>query len=98
MKQRISETYSEPSQTSKMELFVKIVKSWNPLSIFAKSSIIDVWQCSEDNSEFSCKWSHFWRGTDIPNTKLNESVTEWYRCGKCGAMEKNVQSTCVATK
>ena len=27
----------------------------------------------------------------------NQSVTEWYRYGKCRAMDKNL-STCVATK
>ena len=41
-KQRLSEAYPEPSQTSKMELFVKIVKGGNPLTIFEKSSILDV--------------------------------------------------------
>ena len=30
MKERLSETYPEPVQTSKMELFVKIVKGRNP--------------------------------------------------------------------
>ena len=41
MKQRVSEVYSEPSQTSKMELLVKIVNSRNPLIIFVKCSIFD---------------------------------------------------------
>ena len=37
----ISEAYSEPCQTSKMELFTKIVNGYEPLAIFA-------WQsCSE---------------------------------------------------
>ena len=35
------------------------------------------------------------RGTNISNTHekstKNQSVTEWYRCGKCGAMDKNVE-------
>ena len=35
------EAYSEPCQTSKMELFKKIV------NIFAKRSILDVWQGSK---------------------------------------------------
>ena len=34
--------YLEPSQTSKMELLVNIVNGWKPLTIFAKSSILDV--------------------------------------------------------
>ena len=33
---------SEPSQTSKMELFPKIVNGFQPFTIFVKSSIIDV--------------------------------------------------------
>ena len=35
-----------------------------------------------------------WRGTVIPttheNSALNQSVTEWHRCGKCCAMDKNI--------
>ena len=30
-----------------MERFAKIVNSWKPLSIFRKSSILDLWQCSK---------------------------------------------------
>ena len=37
-----SEAHSEPSQTSKLKLFVKIVHSRKPLTNFAKRSIIDV--------------------------------------------------------
>ena len=37
------EVYLESTQTSMMELFVKVVKSWNPLTISSlKSSIIEV--------------------------------------------------------
>ena len=53
MKQRVSEASSEPSQTTKMELFVKIAKDWNPLIIFKESSILDIRQISEYASEFS---------------------------------------------
>ena len=38
---RTAEVYSEPSQTSTMELFVKIVKSFQMLTIFIKGSIFD---------------------------------------------------------
>ena len=38
-----SSLYSEPCQTSKTELFAKIVKGWRPLSIFSQSFILDVW-------------------------------------------------------
>ena len=43
----VSEAYSEPSQTSKIELFEKVVNGFQPLTIFEKSSILDVWQGSE---------------------------------------------------
>ena len=36
------ETYSEPSQTSKMELLAKIIHGGKPLTIFAKNAIVDV--------------------------------------------------------
>ena len=37
-----SEVYSEPSQTSKMKCFVKIANGFQSLTVFAKSSILDV--------------------------------------------------------
>ena len=40
--------YSEPSQTSKMELFAKLVKGFLPLTVFAKSYILDIWLGFED--------------------------------------------------
>ena len=39
---RIAEVYSEPSRKSTMELFVKIVKCFQFLTILIKSSILDV--------------------------------------------------------
>ena len=41
------EVYSEPCQTSKIEHFVKIVNDFQPLSIFAKRSILDIWEGCE---------------------------------------------------
>ena len=38
-----TEAYPEPSQTSKMELFAKIVNGFYPLTIFGKSFILDIW-------------------------------------------------------
>ena len=46
-----SETYSESSQTPKMELFAKIDNDWKPSTILTKSSILDVWLDSECSSE-----------------------------------------------
>ena len=39
--------YSEPCQVSKLERFPKKVNGWKRLTIFAKHSILDVWQGSE---------------------------------------------------
>ena len=95
MKQRISETYLEPSQRSKMEIFVKIVRGWKMLTSFEESFVLDIRLCSEYASEFSCKQSLGWWGTNIPNTHekstKNHSVTELYRCDKCGGINKNVE-------
>ena len=41
------QAYSERCQTSKMETFVKIVNGIKLLIVFAKKSILDVWQDSE---------------------------------------------------
>ena len=38
------ETYLEPSETSKMESSAKIVDWIQPLTIFSKHFILDVWQ------------------------------------------------------
>ena len=43
----IAETYSEPSQISKMNVLAKIVNGFQSLLIFPKSSILDVWLGSE---------------------------------------------------
>ena len=51
-----SEAYLEPCQTSKMNLFGKIVDGFLPWSVFVKSSILDVWQGFEYTSIYSkCK-------------------------------------------
>ena len=42
-----SEAYSEQCQTSKMEDFEKIVEGFELLTIFAKCSILNVWQGSD---------------------------------------------------
>ena len=50
-----SETNSESCQTSKMELFAKIVKNEMPFTMFVKTYIVDVWQASEYASELVSK-------------------------------------------
>ena len=44
---------SESCQTSKMELFAKIVKNEKPFTIFIKTFIFDIWQGSEYASELA---------------------------------------------
>ena len=53
MEKQNLEAYLEPCQTSKMELFAKIVNDWKPLSIFAKRSILEFWPGSEYSSGIS---------------------------------------------
>ena len=46
-----AEVYSEPSRTSTMEHFAKIVKGFQLLTIFIKSIILDIGLCFEYASE-----------------------------------------------
>ena len=48
----MSEVYSETSQTSKMEILLKIVNVINSLTFFAESSILDVWLGSKYESVY----------------------------------------------
>ena len=60
----ITQVYSEPYQRSNMELLVKIANSFLPLTIFARSSILDVWQ----GSEYASRWrllSTCWRDVSL---------------------------------
>ena len=43
----LAEANSEPYQTSKMKLFAKMVKGFQLLINFTKSSVLDVWQGPE---------------------------------------------------
>ena len=45
-----SEAFSEPSPISKLKLSAKVVNGFQPLTIFAKSSISDVWMGCECSS------------------------------------------------
>ena len=44
-------TYSKPNQTSQIKRFTKIVNSFQPLTIFAKSFILDIQLGSDFTSE-----------------------------------------------
>ena len=48
-----SHAYSETCQTLKMKFFTKIVNGFQTLTIFAKSSIVNIWQGSEYVSGYS---------------------------------------------
>ena len=65
-----SQRHSEPCQASKMERFAKIINDQRPLTIFAKRSILDVFQSSEYASAFSHKMLWWYHG-DIHNMKLS---------------------------
>ena len=56
-----TEAYSDPCQTSKMELLVKIFNGIQLLTVFAKSSFLDVWQGSEYicRGEYICHRSEY---------------------------------------
>ena len=46
------EAYSEPSEKSKTEHFVKRVESFQALTIFTKPPVLNIWLAYENNSEF----------------------------------------------
>ena len=48
----LSDTYSEPSHASKIENFTKIVHSWIPLTIFAKTFVLEIWLGYEFVSDY----------------------------------------------
>ena len=43
---RAAEAYSKPNRMSKMEAFAKILNCFQPLTVLAKSFILDVWMAS----------------------------------------------------
>ena len=72
-------TFSGPRQTSRMELFAKIVEGFQPLTIFAKSSILDVLLDCEDASETRGNQDAFsWhqRYLQVENFFCNEKNSE----------------------
>ena len=50
-----SKAHLEPSQTSQMELFVKMVNNWKSSTVIAKSSDLNVWLGSEYTSVITYK-------------------------------------------
>ena len=67
-----AEAYSEPGQTYKMKLYIKIVNDFPAWTIFAKGSILDVWLGSEYASVgicYSCLSYYF---------KIFHNLLLWY--------------------
>ena len=52
-----TEAYSEPSQTSKVELFAKVVKRFEPGTTPEKYSILDAWQVSDMPMHCLATWA-----------------------------------------
>ena len=89
------EAYSEPCQISKMECFSKIVKGCLSLTIFAKCSILDVWQGSEYATDTG---KLFWCLVSVDeiisrNTKRGWA-TNWFLI-KTGILQKRVFYSCM---
>ena len=55
-----------------MERFVKIVNGYKPLTVFAKRSILDVWQCNEYAYEIGGLGE-----SDFQETKFFLSLFSW---------------------
>ena len=66
-KLQILQRLTETIQTSKMELFAKIVNDWNPLTIFAKSFILDVYVGFEYASALLLTWIRIERLCSVYN-------------------------------
>ena len=62
---QLTEVYSEPCHTSKMEHFAKIVNGFQPLTILVKGSVLDVCQGFEYASSYNITiesiWPRYWR-------------------------------------
>ena len=71
------EALSKPSQITKMELSAKIVNSWKPLTISAKTSILHVWQGSEYASVLSQVFNI--AGGDSYGNWKSSYQSSWYR-------------------
>ena len=67
-----TEAYSEPCRTSKMGLFVKIVNSFQPFTISAKSFILDVRLGSENDSGLHRYYLYYFIAVKIINSFMTE--------------------------
>ena len=72
----ITQAYSEPCQTSKIERFAKIVNVFQPLTTFAKRTILDVWQGSEYPSELVYLLWHLFIKLLLPSIFVAFGITK----------------------
>ena len=73
-----SEAYSEPFKTSKMKLLPKIVSVFQPLNIFTKNFILDVWQSSDYASVIFSKVTSLQATFLLKNGLLNRYSSRIY--------------------
>ena len=74
---KIPEGHSEPIRTYKMEPFAKIVTTFQPLTIFGKSSILDIWLGFEYASESKYKNNNKKADQNYRNSHRMCSVFLW---------------------
>ena len=72
----ISQTHSEPCETSKMELFAKLVNHFQSLNIFPKSSILDIYQGSDYASDYMTRCI-------LANVQIKRCLTDTCNLLKC---------------
>ena len=91
---RISESnivaYPELRQTSQMELLAKVVNGFQPLTVFARNSVLDVWEGSEYASILK------WRGTWVQNKIRANAIQILIVCYFTGnTFQKSLKFFCI---
>ena len=80
--------YLEPYQIYQMELFVKIVKGWKPLTIFSKSFILEIYQ----SFEYGSASSHLAIYSRIYLTSYFWIVLDYWVLGFSWSSKSNIRS------
>ena len=102
----LSDAYSVLYQTSMMERFAKIVNSYNPRTIFAKRSILDVWVGPEYASVFIVSFEHIhasfeWRLLVFLDSLVQwdfQKLKFWGKCFKWMELQYKVTNHCLMRK
>ena len=88
------------SQTSKTELYAKIVIGWKTLTILTKSSTLDIWlvskyaiemETSEQASSYFLHETHSFRKTVSKEIGQNKCKNYWIRNSKNAKLEKQLK-------